>query len=82
MLRELHEVLLEMQDGVAPLARATDAGMRLQSLQLTLPLDMATVFRDGGCALLADLPRSHADANWRSLATKLHLILAAEPSDE
>jgi hypothetical protein len=82
MLRELHEVLLEMQASVTPLALASDAGMRLQSVHLTLPLDMVTVFRGGGCTLLADVPRSHSDTNWRSLATRLNLTLAAEPQHE
>jgi hypothetical protein len=77
MLRELHEVLLEMQDSVTPLARAAQVGVRLSSLELTLPLDMLAVLRGGRCVLLADVARSQTDAHWQVAATRLHVGLQA-----
>lgn len=77
MLRELHEVLLEMHDSVTPLASAAQAGVRLSSLELTLPLDMLAVLRGGRCVLLADVARSQTDAHRQAAATRLHVGLQA-----
>lgn len=80
MLRELHELLIEMQGAVAPLALAARAGVRLDAVALDLPLDMVPLLRGGGCVLLADVPRNTADANWQpGLPTRLRLSLAAMP---
>lgn len=82
MLRELHQVLLEMHDSVTPLAGAQGAGVRLDSLELALPLDMVAVLRGGGCTLLADVARNHADAPWHGRPTRLRLRLAAAPATD
>jgi hypothetical protein len=81
MLRELHEVVSELQASVAPLATAAQAGVRLSELQMNLPLDMVTLLRGGGCVLLADVPRNLADASWNGSPTRLHLTLAAVAAD-
>lgn len=80
MLRELHEVLLEMQASVTPLASAAEAGVRLSSLQLTLPLDMLAVLRGGRCVLLADVARSQTDAHSHAAPARLQLGLQAVDS--
>lgn len=80
MLRELHEVITELQDSVAPLATAAQAGMRLCALEMNLPLDMVLLLRGGGCVLLADVPRNLADASWNGEPTRLRFTLAASPS--
>ena len=82
MLRELHEVITELQDSVAPLARAAAAGMRLSALELNLPLDMTLRLRGGGCVLLADVPRNLADASWQDAPSRLQLTLTAAPTAE
>ena len=53
MLRELSQLLDELHDGLV----AIDArdGMRLSQVEMTLPIDVQPVFRDGGCVLLAEL---------------------------
>ena len=79
MLRELHEVICELQSSVAPMTVAASAGLRIDGLELNLPLDMALVLRDGGCTLLADLPRNTADAAWERAPSRLHLTLQATP---
>jgi hypothetical protein len=79
MLRELHEVIAELQDSVAPLAAAAQAGLRLSALEMNLPLDMVLLLRGGGCVLLADVPRNRADARWSDEPNRLHLTLAATP---
>lgn len=81
MLRELHEVITELQASVAPLTIAARAGLRIDGLELNLPLDMALVLRGGGCALLADLPRNLADANWERQPSRLHITLQATPTE-
>jgi hypothetical protein len=80
MLRELHEVLTELQDSVAPMASAAAAGMRLSAMQLDLPLDVSLRLRAGGCVLLADVPRNLADAPWQGEPTRLRLTLVATPA--
>ncbi|MDB5897144.1 MAG: hypothetical protein JWP41_746 [Ramlibacter sp.] len=80
MLRELHEVITELQDSVAPLARAAASGLRLSALELNLPLDMTLRLRDGGCVLLADVPRNLADASWQLEPSRLQLTLTASPT--
>jgi hypothetical protein len=79
MLRELHEVICELQSSVAPMTVAASAGLRIDGLELNLPLDMALVLRGGGCALLADVPRNLADAAWERAPSRLHLTLQATP---
>ena len=82
MLRELHDVLSELQTTVAPLASAAQAGVRIATLEMTLPMDMVTLFRSGSCVLLADVSRNHADASWRDTPTRLQLTLGAVPVEE
>ena len=82
MLRELHQVLSELQASVAPLASAVQAGVRVSTLALTLPLDMVVVLRGGGCVLLADLPRNSADASWHETPSRLQLTLEAMPTTQ
>jgi len=79
MLRELHEVVAELQDSVAPMAAAAAAGLRLAAVELDLPLDVTLRLRAGGCVLLADVARNHADAQWQLAPSRLHLTLAATP---
>ena len=82
MLRELHEVVCELQASVAPLTTAASAGLRIDGLELNLPLDMALVLRGGGCTLLADVPRHLADASWQREPSRLHILLQAMPAGQ
>ena len=72
MLRELSQLLDELHDGLV----AIDAcdGMRLSQVEMTLPIDVQPVFRDGGCVLLADFTRSSEINTW--IATPSRLTLA------
>lgn len=72
MLRELSQLLDELHDGLV----AIDArdGMRLSQVEMTLPIDIQPVFRDGGCVLLADFTRSSEVNAW--IATPSRLTLA------
>lgn len=59
MLRELSQVLEELHDGlVAVQARGASSQVQISGVEMTLPLELRPVFRDGGCVLLADVPRS------------------------
>ena len=72
MLRELSQLLDELHDGLV----AIDArdGMRLSQVEMSLPIDVQPVFRDGGCVLLADFTRSSEVNAW--IATPSRLTLA------
>ncbi len=59
MLRELSQLLMELHDGLAAAqSRGLPAQVHLAHVEMTLPLELRPVFRDGGCVLLAELPRS------------------------
>jgi len=82
MLRELGELLLEMQQSLVPFGVAGAEGMpeiRVRDAQLTLPLDWRVVLADGGPQLQADVPRSSGDLQWRGGPSRLSLRLVAEP---
>lgn len=69
MLRELHQLLDELHDGLS--AIETRCGVRLSNVDLTLPLELRPVFRDGGCVLLADVPRQRGADAWVASPSKL-----------
>lgn len=71
MLRELSQLLDELHDGL--LAVEARGGVALTQVDMTLPLELRPVFRDGGCVLLADLPRSREVNGWTATPSKLRL---------
>lgn len=72
MLRELSQLLDELHDGLV--AIESRDGMRLSQVEMTLPIDVLPVFRDGGCVLLADFTRTSEINTW--IATPSRLTLA------
>ena len=68
MLRELHHLLGELHDGLNAIE---SHGVRLTNVDMTLPLELRPVFRDGGCVLLADVPRQRGVDAWISSPSKL-----------
>lgn len=81
MLRELATVLVELHDSLAGMNAAGAAGLRLAAVEMTLPMDVRPVLRNGGCVLLGDLPRTPADAAWRDPVvgpSRLYLRWVAE----
>ena len=80
MLRELHELMTELQTSIAPLGVAAQAGVRIGTLDMSLPLDMVAMLRGGACVVLADVQRNHADASWCEQPTRMHVLLAAVPA--
>ncbi len=71
MLRELSQLLDELHDGLV--AIEARGGMRLSQVQMTLPIDVQPVFRDGGCVLLADFTRSSEINTWIATPSRLTL---------
>jgi hypothetical protein len=69
MLRELHQLLAELHDGLTAIER--QGGVRLSNVDMTLPLELRPVFRDGGCVLLADVPRARGVDAWVASPSKL-----------
>lgn len=76
MLRELSQVLAELHDGLA--AVQTHGHVRLSRVEMTLPMELRPVFANGGCILLADLPRSHEVNEWLASPSKLRLSWNAD----
>lgn len=70
MLRELSEVLLDLCARV-PIAAPAGSGLRVQRIDLALPVDVRVVFRDGGPILLADVPRSRLAPQWATSMSRL-----------
>ncbi|GAB1595830.1 hypothetical protein [Lysobacter claricitrinus] len=68
MLRELHQLLGDLHDGLNAIE---SRGVRLTNVDMTLPLELRPVFRDGGCVLLADVPRQRGVDAWISSPSKL-----------
>jgi hypothetical protein len=75
MLRELSQLLSELHDGL--LAVEGRAGVRLAEVEMTLPLELRPVLRDGGCRLLADVARSRDLGDWLSSPSKLRVSWSA-----
>lgn len=69
MLRELHHLLNELHDGLN--AIELHGGVRLSAVDMTLPLELCPVFRDGGCVLLADVARQRTVDTWLTSQSKL-----------
>lgn len=69
MLRELHHLLNDLRDGLN--AIDLHGGVRLSNVDMTLPLELRAVFRNGGCVLLADVPRQRAVDAWVASPSKL-----------
>ncbi|MGY3264872.1 hypothetical protein [Lysobacter sp. HA35] len=80
MLRELHQLLDELHDGLT--AIEVKGGVRLSNVDMTLPLELRPIFRDGGCVLLADVPRQRALDGWLPTASRLVIGWSAEGAAE
>lgn len=75
MRRELAIVLAELRDGLAD--SAARGGARLMSAEMTLPMDVLVVARDGGLTLLADVPRTRAGEAWRGAPSRVRIAWQA-----
>ncbi|GAB2507545.1 hypothetical protein [Lysobacter humi (ex Lee et al. 2017)] len=75
MLRELHQLLDELHAGLS--AIEVTGGVRLSQVDMTLPLELRPVFRDGGCVLLADVPRQRAVDGWMASPSRLVIAWSA-----
>ena len=76
MLRELHHLLNELHDGLN--AIEVHGGVRLSNVDMTLPLELRPVFRNGGCVLLADVPRQRSIDAWVASPSKLVIGWSAD----
>jgi hypothetical protein len=81
MLRDLAAVLEDLQRGMQDASRHTGSGVRIAQAELTMPVDMALVLKDGGCALLADVSRNGADAEWLDSPSRLTLSWSELPTE-
>lgn len=71
MRRELSQLLDELHDGL--LAIEAREGIRLSQVDMTLPIEVRPVFRDGGCVLLAEFPQALGADDWTPIPSKLSL---------
>lgn len=79
MLRELSHLLQELHEGLVAI-EARD-GVQLAGVEMTLPLELRPVLRDGGCVLLADVPRSLGSDDWTTSPSKLRLSWHQDGAD-
>lgn len=79
MLRELSQLLDELHDGlIAAEARGLPVEVQLANVEMTLPLELRPILRDGGCVLLADLPRSREINAWNAMPSRLTLSWSSD----
>ncbi|XZG68933.1 hypothetical protein ACTSKR_09725 [Chitinibacteraceae bacterium HSL-7] len=78
MLRDLSDMLMDLHDGVC-VASARAAGVRIVNAEMTLPVDVRAVFRDGGCVLQADVLRNRVDADWLDTPSRLLIVWSEMP---
>ncbi len=71
MDRELSQLLDELHDGL--IAIEAREGMRLSQVDMTLPIELRPVLRDGGCVLLAEFPRGGGIDAWTPIPSRLRL---------
>lgn len=71
MRRELSQLLDELHDGL--LAIEAREGIRLSQVDMTLPIEVRPVFRDGGCVLLAEFAQALGADDWTPIPSKLTL---------
>jgi hypothetical protein len=76
MLRELHQLLDELHDGLG--AVEAHGGVRLSAVEMTLPLELRPVLRGGSCVLLADVPRQRAIGDWLDRPSRLVIGWSSE----
>ena len=77
MLRELSQLLDELHEGLVQLELRE--GVALRGVEMTLPLEFRVVLRDGGCALLADVPRAREGHDWLPRASRLSVGWGESP---
>ena len=82
MLRDLSSVLEDLHDGMQLTAKRAGPGVRIAQAEITLPVDTALVLKDSGCALLADVARSAADASWWESPSRLKVSWGEVPTED
>ena len=71
MLRELSHLLDDLHTGLVQLDLRE--GVALSGVEMTLPLEFRVVLRDGGCVLLADVPRTREGVDWQPAISRLRV---------
>jgi hypothetical protein len=77
MLRELSRTLDDLHDGLVQIELRE--GVAISGVEMTLPLEFRAVLRDGGCVLLAVVPRAREGHDWLPSASRLHVGWGAPP---
>lgn len=78
MHRELSQLLDELHDGL--IAIEAREGIRLSQVDMTLPIELRPVFRDGGCVLLATFSDALVADEWTPIPSKLTLGWSLDPA--
>lgn len=85
MLRELSATLLDLHAGFAALAAhapTPNGTIRLTGLEIALPVDIVTIFADGGCRLLADAPRTRTEGSLAGPPSQLRVRFEQCPLED
>lgn len=75
MLRELSQVLNELHQAL--IAVDSLGPMHLTRVEMTLPLELQPILRDGGCVLLADVARSREVNQWLASPSRMRMSWSA-----
>jgi hypothetical protein len=81
MKRELWETVTELIEGLA-VPQATEMGLRITEMTVSLPVELVVVQTDVGFRLLIDAPHYRWDAGLRPEAGQLRLAVRQMDSEE
>jgi hypothetical protein len=77
MLRTLSRTLIDLHGGFESMV--PDSSLRITGMELALPVDLVMLFADGGCQLLADVPRTRSEGALAAPPSLLRVCFAERP---
>jgi hypothetical protein len=85
MLRKLSALLIDLQTDLGDFTEAAaERGVliALTRLDLTLPLEIQLVFEEGGCVLLADVPRTRSETGFSVIRSSLSVSFVSQQQED
>lgn len=80
MLRTLSRTLVDLHAGFESML--PNESLRITGMELTLPVDLTMLFADGGCLVLADVPRSRSEGALAAPPSMLRVRFEERPLAE
>lgn len=82
MRRDLHQVLLELHDGLCTSVASNLVGVHVNQAEVSLPVDVSFTLKNGACVFQADVMRQRLDADWIEKPSQLRLQWHWLPTEE